>query len=80
MPPVLTALIMGSDLSGYRYHTAGGWIQRIYQLLRGNHRQNIHRSGKPGNFQEKSVKAISVVFVGELGKLLQASANRDGVA
>lgn len=77
MPFSVTSNVVGPNLTGYCQHLTVGKIRIQQDSFLGNHREVIHSAGQPGNFQDKTKKPSSVVFVGELGHGSQTAPQRD---
>ena len=71
---------MGSYLPFHIDHTPGCGVDTVNNMPGCNDGEEIHRPGQTIDFQGKTVKLPTVIFVGELGQFCQVTPKRDAVA
>ena len=73
-PGAVTVHIVGAKGPGHPEHTAAGEVLCLQKGLGGDHWQRVYGPGEPGDLQGKAEVAPSAIFMGELGLVLQFTA------
>ena len=66
-----SAAVVGADLTGDSVAFSGPEFQTGKQIFFRDHRENIHSTGKSGDFQAEPKELPAVIFVRELGNVLK---------